>query len=913
MSQGKEPSLLEYARHYGLAVNHLEINPLEVLPPSDDSDLQLDDESIWLHFKERAASPKPERLIAVKEASAFLAATNAKLYEDCQFEDADLSQIHRVRDLKHELPLLRSDHDADMLNFVHRIDPDLENEFFPLEKVDDERDEGFGWPSSYHDLPELFSQKVQNEKLPMSKDVLAFMRSVFDVHPLEGDEPTFENELPTYRRNRLRDPITPPLLPRSPLLQPYEPSSETGHLDLLSDRSSPTRQELEKIDELLLKQDESNQLERHTELGDDDRQREVLDLNSAGDFYSPLKGIGNTPSPQRLQKRSRREDLKVEGPLTPPASDRPPPWDIKKVSFSEAMHEIIPNLPPPISEPEGLSPEDIDMLFDEHLAPIAAKVDREIEQERLQEADTTSRVPVPIMDFAKPVPPWVVPSSRDAKDWMTRFMCDIKEEYLQNLKDWEIDRETERTKLSWVPFPMSLGRVELQESIEDDGSLAAFIDQPEAVDPDTLMWKLPGLRILDDLHESDEEELAYGDFPPARDMQSLVKKRNLELHSEEIIDDSISSARDRPHPSNVARNGECQSQELSRPAIDRPAPLDEQTAVTSGFSAINALDQFLGVRRGELRENHKPRKVPRLQPRPTDSSNRPQSQDPTIQNIAQKTKLVMPKPQIKIPDTPRYFVASTSFFSNRTLTHQIKDLYPSAEYIERDFGLYTPQIEVTGFNSVRPRTGSDASLGEADLILSPSTGLILTSLAKIKQQSLPGQSTRSPVRERIERTAARYERLIVLVDRTSPLSDSSDTSATQNLDESDCEALTSLTAFLNHIPTLSESEVILVDGDVSVLATWIVSLMAKHSSESSVRLLEDETQWEVFLRQAGMNAFAAQVVLAEMKAAKDNERGIWGLRKFICMSPEERYRRFEGTLGGRAVLERVGKVLDAHW
>ncbi|KAI4172079.1 MAG: hypothetical protein LQ343_003826 [Gyalolechia ehrenbergii] len=911
MSQGKEPSLFEYARHYGLSVNHLEINPLEVLPPPDDSLSQLDEDSLWLQIKERAASPKPERLTAVKEASALLAVINAKQYENCQFQDADPSKLHRIRDLKHELPLLRSDHDVDMLNFVHRIDPNLEDEFFPLEKVDDEQDEGFGWPSSYHDLPELFFYKVQNEKLEMSKDVLVYIRSVLDVHLQEGHGATFENELPTYERNRLRDPITPPLLPRSPSLQPYEPSSETGHLDLLSDRSSPTRQELERIDDLLLQKEASNPLTRRTELGDEDRQTEVSDLNSAGDLYSPLKDISSTPSP-RLQKRSRREDLKIEGPLTPPASDRPHPWDTKKVSFSEAMHEIIPSLPPPIEEPEELSPEDIDMLFADQIAPIAAKVDLEIEQEQLHEADTTSRVSVPVMDFAKPIPPWVVPSSGNAKDWMKKFMCDIKDEYLTVLTGWEIDRETERTKLSWVPFPMSLDRFELQDSIEDDGSLAAFIDQPEPIDPETLIWKPPGLRVLDDIHESDDEELACGSFPPAKDMQSLIKKRKLELHNEGAIDDSTNSANDHLHVTKVARNGAHPFEESPDRTLDKSVPLDEKIATTSGFSAINALDQFLGVRRGELRESHKPKDVQPPQPRSIGSMEKPEPRGPTVENVAQKTNLVVPRPQIKVSDAPRYFVAATSFLSNRKLAHQIKDLYPSAEYIERDFALYTSHAAFTESSTKLARTGPDASLDEADLILSPSTGLILTSLQKIKQQSLPGQSTRSPVRERIEWTAARYERLIVLVSRIGPGSNN-DASAMEPLDQSDCEALTSLTAFLNHIPAFSESEMFLVDGDNSVLATWIVSLMVKHSFETPTTLLQEETQWEVFLRQAGMNAFAAQVILADMKAAKDDDSGVWGLRKFIFMNPEERYRKFEGLCGGRGVLERIGKVLDSRW
>lgn len=329
------------------------------------------------------------------------------------------------------------------------------------------------------------------------------------------------------------------------------------------------------------------------------------------------------------------------------------------------------------------------------------------------------------------------------------------------------------------------------------------------------------------------------------------------------------------------------------------------------YAVTDALDQFVGVRRGELRKSHEPKKVQPPQPTATSSADARTAYPPTEQNVAQKSHLEMPKPQLRVSDARRYFVASTSFLSNRRLAHHIKELYPSAEYIERDFTLYHPQIAGAEGCPVPPKNADDLS-DEADLILSPSTGLIITSLPKIKQRSLPGQTTHSLVRERIGRTATRYERLVILVSRSSLMSNDDDSSL-ESLDESDCEALTSLIAFLNHIPILSESEMILVDGNISALAAWIASLMVKYSSEDTVTLLQEETQWEVFLRQAGMNAFAAQVILADMKAAEDNDNSAWDLRRLILTSPEERCQRFEGLLGGRGILERVGKVLDARW
>ena len=92
------------------------------------------------------------------------------------------------------------------------------------------------------------------------------------------------------------------------------------------------------------------------------------------------------------------------------------------------------------------------------------------------------------------------------------------------------------------------------------------------------------------------------------------------------------------------------------------------------------------------------------------------------------------------------------------------------------------------------------------------------------------------------------------------------------------------------------------------------------SADQGIKLLQDETLWEVFLRRAGLNAFAAQAILARLKAPDQNEVDTvdaqetnFGLTAFIKMSVEERYTQFETLLGGRRLLRRVSQVLDATW
>ncbi|KAL8673167.1 MAG: hypothetical protein Q9168_002396 [Polycauliona sp. 1 TL-2023] len=928
MSEDKEPSVLDYARYYGISKNYLQVHPLTHAPPPLDeaqSPLQLDTETPWLQWSPSiATTPPPERLTAVKEASKLLAATCVQHHDDSVFDAVDLNPTYRVRHLKLELPLLRSDHEMDMLNFVHRIEPDLSKEFIPFEKVDDEKDEGLGWPSYCLGWPEECFQKAQKERLEVPRDVFAYMSTALDARLKDG-ESGFEFDWPVARRNGARDPITPPLLPRSPSPQPFEPSSETGRLELLSEHSSPTRQELERIDKIIIQQDSVTPAAPRTDCATADPDKS--DTNSIGDLYSPLKNIHIPPSPpQPERKRKRIQDSKVDGPLTPPPSHRPPPW--AAAHGTSSLGEVLQCLNSPNNlscpyprRPEDTSLDDIDMLFAEHIAPLAAKATREIEQEQLQEADTTCRVLVPTMDFSRAKPPWDdrhgVSDTYTSGERHRQFLREIKKSYFAvvDTTPWRLLDGSLMRKLSWNPFVSHpQGRYQLQETIEDDGSLALFIAQPEPMDLDTLIWKPPGLRILDDVHDSEEEELAYGSFPPAKDVQSLIKKRNLELqHGEAML-------------AEMEISDPCENRQSSKNLgkVERVHLDKQEMAAAPDFSAMDALDEFLGLRTGKIKEtSQKPKELPKIAaPKGTTM----QSPIPLDASKDTAAKIPLPTPNPTIPTAETFIIASTTFLSNRYLTRQVQNFYPLLQIIERDFALHSSHAaalhqglssSTTKARRTHHHQETTSSDNEADLIISPSTGLILTSLPKIKQRALPGQPTQSPFRERVQKVATRYDRLIVMVSRAAISSDmdmdGESTMGGGELDESDCEALVSSTAFLNHLATLSESEVVFVDGGALVLAKWIVSLTVKFSSHT--RLLEEETQWEVFLRHAGLNAFAAQAVLGEFKAIAERE-GTWGLREFVLMSTEERCRQFEGAtsaLGGTRLLGRLGQVFAASW
>ena len=662
----------------------------------------------------------------------------------------------------------------------------------------------------------------------------------------------------------------------------------------------------------------------------------LLETESLGDIYSPLKGIKDplsSPSPYR----QRPKDLKVEVPLSPPYSDQLPPWKRKSVLLSEVLPELNAELPLPLAKPEDISSDDVDASLGEIIKPVAVKAERAIEQEQLQEADTILRVQVPIMDFSLPIPPWEAKSqatkANNEDELLKKDLTEMKALHFSK-HFWPTSGQAEQ-ELKWAPFPVALGNNDNRESIPDNGEIEKYIEPPERVDVETLTWKRDGLRILDEPAESDEE-LEEGEFPDENEISFLIRKRKLELEEEEEEE----HARPSGNISNAA-NARLQSKEYSDTSVSESKRISKtptrETASESthqrdffnaSFSDMGTLEDYINVRRGQLpRRNVTSDHQFAKGPQPSESVDPYPSKGAFQANLqtASPHTAVLPSPMLSIPSSPRWFIISaSSFLSNRSLCRRVQRLYPAADFIERDFALHQ-QHETRQ----RPQPKANATsmslvtmVDEADMLLSPSTGLIWTSLQKIKQRSLPGRVNRSAVRERIYRTSTRYERLLVLISQnrdTDPSFDSVGTDV-QSLDADDSTALAEFTIFCSTVP--DEVQTSFVAGGEEDLAKWIVAAMVKYgmNPDQEIKLLQEETLWEVFLRRVGMNAFAAQAVLSTLKAPDQDEvntagmpGGDFGLTAFVKMSVEERLVLFETLLGGRRLLERVSSVVDARW
>ncbi|KAL8796189.1 MAG: hypothetical protein Q9195_001522 [Heterodermia aff. obscurata] len=932
MSQALEPSLVDYARFYGLAVNHLEVDPLVDLPALRDMQLELEDGPQLFKIDTTNGKVPEERLAIGRDEALLLGSLNAASERTSSFEGIELDP-HRIRNMKLELPMLRTDHEANMQDFARPVVPDFAREHLPLETVDNEADEGLGWPSECASLPDIYYAECKAEKLDISLDILDHVCDVLYQDRAAAGNPSFElEELPRRKRPSI-ELVTPPLLPLSPLMLPYEPSSTTGRIQLLSEPISPTLEELKSTDRNIFAKDSISKCAPGDGLQDTNQL--LYDSESLGDLYSPLRGIKEPPSSPPIKKASFA-DLKVEVPLTPPQSDRPPPWHKQNLSLKESICEVIPNIPLPIAKDEEIPSEDVDTFVEKSIAPIAVIVERSIEQEQLQEADTIQRVPVPVMDFSLPLAPWKASASRHERDNTKEELMVMKKTHFPK-HHWPGFGEAERS-LQWMPFPAALGRVELYECIEYENNMDDYTCIPDCVDSSTLTWKPEGLRLLDELGDTDEEELEDGEFPESNNIEALVRKRKLELYYNQT-ENSEDDTGPRSHWRRASVNHKA-FQKIPRlsPSMHLEGKEEIQTKVIqknqqvemeTPFSASQSLENFMTIRdkcanKSELTaEHHFPKQQKNIQPNKTKEKDPATTSPLPGRSVPQHAPLPLAAPSFTPPTKPITIILSTIFLRERKLIRHIQRLLPSADFVERDFTLYPPTRQPDPKNNATKSTRREFLANEADLILSPSTGLILTTLQKINQRSLPGQPTKSPLHEHITQTAPRYERLIILIHNPTPTPDSP-----PPLTQTDCTTLTDFIAFCSsNTSPQTETQVLFTpsdaDDDQEYLAHWIASLIAKHCvQDPAIKLLQEETLWEIFLRRAGMNAFAAQVVLAELKAPPPSAAAgedvmdtgeKYGLAALVEMSLQERLDRFGVLLGGGNVIRRVSRVLDARW
>jgi hypothetical protein len=649
----------------------------------------------------------------------------------------------------------------------------------------------------------------------------------------------------------------------SPDFEPYIPPSEVGHLELLSDRTSPTGQMLKELDERLMRNDAVGPKENISASQSSDLM--LFDSDRIGELFSPLKDLKQLP-PSPGFKRKKPIDHKVEEPLTPRKPDWSHPWKAKKELFQKVSADLVPQLLP-FEDLEDPTFGDIDRFFAETMQPIAEAVDRRIEQEQLQEADATHRATVPIMDFTRPAAPWKTAAGavdgKNSQSSASRFLKSIKANHLEKHR-WPSLGETERN-LQWDPFPSGLARVAKSEEILD-ADCATWISRPECLDSCSMVWKRDGLRLLDE-GESDFDDIEEGKPRDPNDISTLTRKRKLDLECDYVDGESTATVN----------------------SMDR-----DKLSGNSGFDsfALGNMDSFLST----LGPDKRPKLTvaPYFPPKCSQELAKPAME---LLGPLQPQKPTLPIPCPPITPTSSTFILSPAIFTNLRLLRQLRTLQPAATFLERDFTLHA----------------DPTTTPEADLLLSPTTALLHTTLALTLQRPLPGSTAARPFHARLLVLAPRYTTLLVLV------SQNAFESPPPGLDAAACTALAELVAFCATLD--GDVRVLVAAGREADVAPWVAWAMGVFGSATGA--LAEETLWEVWLRRAGMGAFAAQAVLGALNgggsAGGDGRGGSAdgdaeaGLAAFVRMEARERERRFGPLLGGTAVLRRVGRRMDERW
>ncbi|KAH7043165.1 hypothetical protein B0J12DRAFT_604555 [Macrophomina phaseolina] len=710
---------------------------------------------------------------------------------------AQYSNPQRFRDFKVDPPILTTDHELDTFKLRKRDSLRLSDVHLPPEHTEEDRDEGLQWPSWCDELVSKFDKEIASDKLCVPKEI-----------------------------------------------------------QLLSEATNSTAADAEALEVKVLQQD---RIDRPGTPGLKQFIDDPMLLDS-------IEGFELEESTHPLPSRRHAATLKVEVPLTPPSTFASALCSSvefsNSMSFPDAVLEIISyatELPSKYKNGNDVldSENDLDVFFQEQVAPIAEKADRQVEYEMLQEVDTTKRVEVPSIDFEPLIAPWdeysLKPSLKkdgiyteiDAQRRLL-FRCALEE--VVAVPKWHESMKQEMGML-WNPFPKNFDQAALTESIRHDTALNQVICNSSLGDVgiincDSLVLKLEGLRVLDDAE--DIEEISAWHFEPGNDMASLLQQRRLE-----IADDGDHRGI-RPVVPHDKTN-------RSTPYLGNDADMQDET----------------------------PRQAP---------------------GTKHNTPRAHPLPPPLLPTTlpPKPFIISTSLLTRRrALIRQIQTLYPAVHLTERDT---TPSAD-------------------PDIMLSPSTGLLLTTLQHIKQRPLPGQqqtlnSVQQPLQTQIALSARKFARLLVLVSEGVA-------APPRLLDARDCAALASLNGFVSSIRAATVT-VSYVPGGEEELARWVVAAMSAHGrtaeelvgeAEDDVLsvLQEEEGLWELFLRRAGMNAFAAQVVLARLKEEKlerskgsDRGRG-FGLVEFVRMGVVERMEMFADVVGGGEMLGVVGERVDRAW
>ncbi|KAK3378740.1 hypothetical protein B0T24DRAFT_693907 [Lasiosphaeria ovina] len=775
----------------------------------------------------------------------------------------------------------------------------LQQHRLPLHPTNANKGEGLEFPDSSKHKHGAIIESLGKETLEVTRDTLGYLVQILKEDWSEGDRRDFVESISTYMGVGGREYLTPPV---SPHLQPQQeyfiPDEESCELPEPSDTSLGISAELEATESRIFEQD----LE----------------------FWAEI-GSKPPPSPERYK------DIDVS----------------HMIKTGELSESVFTASPLPVSRDLKM---DVPFLLCERCDDgIANQPLRIMGPEDLAQAKALA-VAVPVIDFFLPAPQWETQlwDSRRAFVWIRS----------NTLVDWQGPKwpanKISEQRMVWAPLAHMGHKTLVSEKIETEESvLGSFLKIPrekEVLTSADYIEKRPGLAILrmddddndDDGVDDDDDEvdLIVCHVAPTNPPSTVrvVSTRPFQQEAATVSAEPVppASVPARPLPQDLTalvKGRKRQIEELFQKGTATGERVSGFTTApeSHAFSIDPAVLSATSVLRGFLNEytdfsplvdNFIELNFPKKPKLMHSSYSGPQKTiaNPPDQNALQRLtpkdldRLLMPPPPKPIqalapeftppPTPPRVVVA---FTVSNILTSHLEKLLPEVDLVLRDYERHRPTGSI-------PHNQSPSN-DEADIILSPATGVMMTTMIRLRQKSIPGKAAgQLPFRQVVENIAARYERLIIMVSEGNKHSETM-----SPLSQSDANALVEFRGFAAGIRE-TDIQVMYAGGGSGTLAKWIAAAVCKHASEAlpvQHLLLQEETCWELFLRRAGMNVYAAHVVLGTLKLP-DGEQAIrgkqlYGLPQFVAMTREKRLEIFEKLFGGRRLLDRVSSAIDEPW
>lgn len=903
IDDAENDSTLAYARSQRLTQSHLDNRPKDNLRRlqrstpgiSSTGDLTSSDATIPLEYR------YSERITSTNSAASLL--RSALLIPNPLFETSQPSRVYgSMRTLQLELPLLLTDNEVDVHNFemAAQLNLDSISKLAPLVTANEECDKNLPWIADFNSSIQDFLSHIKNENFELPSEGLRFLQSALtDSFEAMCERQSTEIEYRECLTMRL-EPVTPPLLPISlPLFS--EPSSDSTQLEILSEHESLNIRDIETIETNMLKLDAVHSFT------DSDRES-PMNTDKVIQIYSPIESVAESPSVTPMKRKYY--DPKVEVPLFLDCTSIPVKR-AKEISVLKDLEEALVPFPRMTKFDAETSDDSVDTFFEDVIEQMAMAADKNLLNEYLEAIDATTRVEVPTVSSVRLSHPWLLYTSKldalqrsDEVELISQRKLLLHESrYIRSECQSLRSISKIEHQLRWMPIPQELTNVSKEEwTIDGSGLRILNLGFENRIRSEELVWKREGLRVLDDLDSDDELSMLYveDDLCEEASLKAVFDTRKAEKTNESEIE----------HPPTV-RIQTVKSHNTSH------QPSETMDDVFSAFSSLSTFMEIQGAKppiafseSGGIQETASRQE----QQQNTESAEMASSVEVPHQTLIHASTSglkIVPELPSELPKTTVIF-SSAILIQHRGLVKFIEQINPEIEIIERDFS-NAPSLEC-----------------DADISISPSTGIILTTVQKINQRPLPGrESSFYGIKDRLVSLSTKYSLLLVLAVDSSSLSD-----GVQNFDERDCLTLSEFQGFASTLE--SDHQLVYVSGGDYELATWIVlctslyhfdihSLQQNHLISTST-LLADETTWERFLRKAGFNAFAAQVVLmklGELAHTVSTEEGEIVdyssrsdeslIRTFVTMSAEERIQHFEGLLGCQRVLVKVNEVLEQYW